>query len=85
MRNRCFNPKNKRYAHYGALGVTVCDRWLMFETFLEDMGERPLGTTLGRFGDVDNYEPGNCKWMTPAEQGASMRLKRRKKSLDIAA
>lgn len=71
MKGRCLNPNTEKYAKYGALGVTVCDRWLGkdgFSNFLADMGERPPGTTLGRFGDVGNYEPGNVKWMTSAEQ-----------------
>lgn len=57
--------------------VDVCVRWHKFENFLSDMGERPEGTTLGRFGDVGNYEPGNCKWMTWAEQLANRRIEAR--------
>jgi hypothetical protein len=49
--------------------VTICDRWKdSFENFLADLGERPPGTTLGRFGDIGNYTPLNCKWMTSKEQ-----------------
>ena len=78
MKQRCFNPNTERYPKYGALGVTICDRWNIskggsFQNFLSDMGERPAGTSLGRFGDVGNYEPGNCKWMTQAEQVANRR------------
>jgi hypothetical protein len=69
MKSRCGNPNTARYERYGGAGVKVCDRWMRFSAFLEDMGERPAGTSLGRFGDLGNYEPGNCAWQTPAEQG----------------
>ena len=68
MRDRCRNPKNSRFAHYGQKGVTVCARWNDFQLFLTDMGERPEGTTLGRYNDSGNYEPGNCAWQTVSEQ-----------------
>ena len=69
MKDRCNNPHNVRYYRYGAIGVRVCKRWTEFENFLADMGVRPRGTTLGRIGDTGNYEPGNCEWQTPNEQG----------------
>ncbi len=69
MKTRCLNPKSEKYRIYGEAGVVVCDRWQYFDKFLADMGERLLGTTLGRILDRGNYEPGNCFWMTPAEQG----------------
>lgn len=67
---RCYNPKHKRYKFYGAVGVTMCDKWLhSFESFLKDMGERPVGHTLDRFPDTKgNYEPGNCRWATIDQQ-----------------
>lgn len=36
---------------------------------------------LGRFGDVGDYKPSNCKWMTPAEQGRNRRTKCSQKNL----
>lgn len=34
---RCYNNKREDYKMYGALGVTVCDRWKCFSNFLEDI------------------------------------------------
>lgn len=49
--------------------VRVCDRWLDFKNFLEDMGEAPEGMTLDRYPDQrGDYEPGNCRWATTKEQ-----------------
>ena len=68
MLNRCNRPCHGSYKSYGAKGVKVAERWLKFANFLEDMGVRPEGTTLGRFEDKGNYEPGNCAWQTKEEQ-----------------
>jgi hypothetical protein len=78
MNRRCVNLEDK---NYGGKGIKVCERWHSsnpngFVNFLADMGERPPGTTNGRFGDMGNYEPGNCKWMTRAEQQNNRRLKK---------
>ena len=75
---RCTNPKATGWKNYGGATppVLVCDRWLQFKNFLEDMGERPEGTSLGRILDMGNYEPNaNVFWMTSAEQGLARRNK----------
>lgn len=69
MKQRCLNPKNHAYPRYGGRGIAICARWLHFEGFLEDMGERPsVGHSIDRIDNARGYEPGNCRWATSGEQ-----------------
>ena len=68
MKTRCLNPNNKRFKDYGGRGIMICERWMVFENFLADMGERPEGKTLDRINNDGHYEPSNCKWSTSKEQ-----------------
>lgn len=68
MRERCLNPNTKHYERYGARGITVCAQWLDFESFLRDMGTKPVSAWLERRNNNGNYEPNNCYWATPKQQ-----------------
>jgi hypothetical protein len=65
---RCTNPHDKAFKRYGAKGITICDRWKVFENFLEDMGERPEGLTIDRINGRLGYFKENCRWATQKEQ-----------------
>ena len=68
MKARCNNPNHKSYKNYGGRGITVCEKWKTFSSFLTDMGIKPEGKSLDRIDNNGNYCPKNCKWSTALEQ-----------------
>ena len=73
MKERCLNPKSKSYMYYGGSDVQVCEKWLTFEGFYEDMGERPKGTSLDRINPFGDYTKENCRWADKYTQSHNKR------------
>jgi len=75
MIQRCYDKKSKGYANYGAKGVHVCNEWLEFTKFSEDVKLLPgYVSKLNSFekyeldkdiiGNGFLYSPYTCCWVT---------------------
>jgi len=77
MKQRCNYRKSISYKNYGKRGIKICNDWLGYHNFKEDMyrsycghveeyGERQ--TTLDRINNNGDYCKQNCRWATFQEQ-----------------
>ena len=74
MKWRCLNKNEPAYKYYGKRGVKVCNRWLKFENFYDDMKEGYDDTlTIERIDVNGNYCKGNCTWIPQSEQSHNLR------------
>lgn len=73
MMKRCFNEKDPSYKNYGERGISVCQRWLVFENFFEDMGHPPKDMSLDRINNDSGYTKDNCRWTDKSTQNVNKR------------
>ncbi len=78
MIDRCRNSDAKEYPNYGGRGIKVHPDWVRaFDPFIEHIGLRPSRKhTLDRINNDGNYEPGNVRWATRADQARNKRTNR---------
>ena len=83
MKSRCSNPNNVGYSYYGGRGISVCQGWRdSFEVFRDWANENGYTQELelDRRNPDGNYEPGNCRWGTRAQQMQNTRKRRNAKT-----
>lgn len=75
IKERCLNKNGKDFKMYGGRGISVFDGWIdSFDLFLSHVGKRPNGCkSIDRIDNNGNYEPGNVRWATNAQQSRNTR------------
>lgn len=78
MRERCYRIHHPHFKSYGGRGISICDEWQDFRSFREWALANGYADNLqiDRIDFNGNYEPSNCRWVTPKEQQNNKRSNR---------
>lgn len=84
MKDRCYNPNNQEYKHYGGRGITICEEWQTphswkggkaFKKWALENGYAD-DLTIDRIDVNKGYSPENCRWVSIKEQQNNKRNNR---------
>lgn len=66
MMGRCYKTTYTGYSRYGGRGITVCEEWHNFDTFLKWAKDTYWDTnlTIDRIHSFGHYNPNNCRWIS---------------------
>jgi hypothetical protein len=70
IKERCYNPNNRKYNYYGGRGIAMCDEWLNnFQLFYDWCYANGYENHLhiDRINNDGPYAPFNCQFITLAE------------------
>lgn len=74
MKQRCYNHKSNAYKDYGGRGISVCERWLVYENFYEDNKDRYVeGYDLDRERNNGDYSTDNTRFVPHKINGRNTR------------
>ena len=75
MLHRCENTKRLKFKDYGKRGISVCQEWHDANVFMDWAYENGYqeGLQIDRIDVSGNYEPSNCRWVTPKENSRNKR------------
>lgn len=74
MKKRCLNKNERSYKDYGGRGIKICEKWMEFTGFYEDMAESFVeGLSIERIDNNGDYCKENCKWIPVEKQARNKR------------
>lgn len=81
MKKRCIDEKSINYEYYGGKGITLCERWMDYENFYNDMKlNYEDSLTLDRIDNSKGYNVENCRWVSMSVQQFNKSISSRNKS-----